>query len=291
MDGGPGGGCNVVEMEVVLTQRGGGRDVFQGKLGLNFLPVLLILGLVLLSLFYHLLNHFLGQPSFVIGDSDLRLLASEQDLCRDTQDTVCIQLKAFLDLRNSPKGWRNLHQSIVKVLPSKVSVTCCGLHFNYTLFNSEKRDIKSTTTKIENKNVLCTNSSSFLLHTISEGSSRWLIDDALYIETGNSSSILGCLALGVIEIGRDSYYSILYFCPKKCLSRLTHLNQDHGRYLLGGKLLLLAFVTDHNHGLVSRTRSDLKWPELDITLYRCIAESPTNQSLCICHSLKQQQFS
>ncbi|KAK3009842.1 hypothetical protein RJ639_010482 [Escallonia herrerae] len=26
VDGGPGGGCNVVEMEVVLTQRGGGRD-------------------------------------------------------------------------------------------------------------------------------------------------------------------------------------------------------------------------------------------------------------------------
>ncbi|KAK2976848.1 hypothetical protein RJ640_009299 [Escallonia rubra] len=81
--------------------------VFQGKLGLNFLPVLLILGLVFLILFYHLLNLFLGQPNFVIGDSDLRLLASEQDLYRDTQDTICIQLKAFLDLRNSPRGWRN----------------------------------------------------------------------------------------------------------------------------------------------------------------------------------------
>ncbi|KAK2976844.1 hypothetical protein RJ640_009295 [Escallonia rubra] len=78
--------------------------VFQGKLGLNFLPVLLILGLVLLSLFYYLLNLFLGQPSFVIGESDLRLLASEQDLCKDTQDTICIQLKAFLDHRNSHRG-------------------------------------------------------------------------------------------------------------------------------------------------------------------------------------------
>ncbi|KAK3037836.1 hypothetical protein RJ639_031877 [Escallonia herrerae] len=184
----------------------------------------------------------------------------------------------------------HVHQSIVKVLPSKVSVTCCGLHFNYTLFNSEKRDIKSTTTKIENENILCTNISSFLLHTISEGSICWLIDDSLYIETSNSSSILGCLALGVIEIGRDSDHSILYFCPEKCLGNLAHLNHDHGRYLLGGKLLLLTFVTDHNHGLVSRTRSDLKWPELDITLCRCITESPTNQSLCICHALKQQRF-
>ncbi|KAK3031410.1 hypothetical protein RJ639_037408 [Escallonia herrerae] len=67
----------------------------------------LIVGLVILSLLYYLFNLFRGQPSSVIGDSDLICMASSLILSRDSQDAIGINVKADTDLRNTPWIWLN----------------------------------------------------------------------------------------------------------------------------------------------------------------------------------------
>lgn len=49
-----------------------------------------------------------------------------------------------------------------------------------------------------------------LVQTISNGSGCWLINDTQHIETRNGASILGGLALGVIEVGWYCDHSIVH---------------------------------------------------------------------------------
>lgn len=103
-----------------------------------------------------------------------------------------------------------------------------------------------------------------------------LIDDSHHIQTGNGSSILGGLTLGIIEVGRNSDYSMcnlikqvtlnqvvpfslfffhvyyltfLYLLAQISLSSLLHLCQHHSRDLFGGKCLHLATNINLNMGL------------------------------------------
>uniref|UniRef100_A0A2P2NQK1 Heat shock protein 70 cognate n=1 Tax=Rhizophora mucronata TaxID=61149 RepID=A0A2P2NQK1_RHIMU len=56
---------------------------------------------------YHLFNVFLGQPALVIGDCDLVPLTGGLVLGRHIQNAISINVKAHVDLRNTPGRWRN----------------------------------------------------------------------------------------------------------------------------------------------------------------------------------------
>ncbi|KAF5804503.1 putative glutamate dehydrogenase, NAD-specific [Helianthus annuus] len=88
-----------------------------------------------------------------------------------------------------------VHHSVIKVLSTKMSVTSGRFDLKDTLFNRQKRHIKSTTTKIKDQHVLLANTGRLLVKTISDSSSGWLIDDTHDIETRNNTSILGGLPL------------------------------------------------------------------------------------------------
>ncbi|WVZ05687.1 hypothetical protein V8G54_019033, partial [Vigna mungo] len=109
-----------------------------------------------------------------------------------------------------------------------------------------------------------------------------LIDNTHDIETSNNASILGSLTLRIIEVSRDGNNSILHCRTQVSLSNFTHLHEHHGRDFLSSKLFLLALVVNYNSWLICRTSNNLKRPQFDITLNRGIAESTTNQPLCIC---------
>jgi hypothetical protein len=78
-----------------------------------------------------------------------------------------------------------------------MSVTVGGQHLKDTVVNGQDTDIKSTTTKVKDKDVLL---ATLLVQTIGNSSSSWLIDDPSNIEAGNDTSILGCLPLRIIEV-------------------------------------------------------------------------------------------
>ncbi|TVU44376.1 hypothetical protein EJB05_03813, partial [Eragrostis curvula] len=94
-------GCNLLVLDGVPHVVG---VVLQGVLGLNLLLVLLILRLVLLRILDHLLNVLLAQPSLVISDGDLVLLASGLVFRGDIQNTIGINIKANSDLRDTPRS-------------------------------------------------------------------------------------------------------------------------------------------------------------------------------------------
>jgi hypothetical protein len=83
-----------------------------------------------------------------------------------------------------------------------MSVTICGFNFKDTFFNSKKRNIESTSTKIKYENVLFCGLLS--IETISNCSSSWLINNSENIDSSNSTGILGSLSLCITEIGWDS---------------------------------------------------------------------------------------
>ncbi|KAF7456319.1 NAD-specific glutamate dehydrogenase [Cryptosporidium felis] len=73
----------------------------EGVLGVDSLPDQLVLLGELLGLLDHAFNVFLGQSSLVVGDGNLLGLASTLVLCTDLQDTVGVNFKGDLNLRNS----------------------------------------------------------------------------------------------------------------------------------------------------------------------------------------------
>ena len=82
-------------------------------------------------------------------------------------------------------------------LTSKMGVTVGGKHLKHTIVNGQDADIESTTTKVEDKDVLL---ATLLVQTVGNSSSSWLIDDPSNIEAGNDTSILGCLPLRIVEV-------------------------------------------------------------------------------------------
>ncbi|MFS7924887.1 putative glutamate dehydrogenase, NAD-specific [Helianthus anomalus] len=64
-----------------------------------------------------------------------------------------------------------VNHSVIKVLSTKMSVTIGRFDLKDTLFNRQKRYIKSTTTKIKDQHVLLTNTGRLLVKTISDSSS------------------------------------------------------------------------------------------------------------------------
>ena len=92
----------------------------------------------------------------------------------------------------------------IEVLTTKVSVTVGGLHLENTLLHLQNGDIESTTTEIVDSDygAVCT------VQTISKGSSRGLVDDTQDVKASNLTGVFCGLALGVIEVCRDSDDSV-----------------------------------------------------------------------------------
>uniref|UniRef100_A0A914M059 Uncharacterized protein n=1 Tax=Meloidogyne incognita TaxID=6306 RepID=A0A914M059_MELIC len=122
------------------------------------------------------------------------------------------------------------NHSIVEIFASKVSVSNSRLDLKNTIFNSQNRHVKSSTTQVKNQNVAL--ALALLIQTISNSRSSWLVDDTQNIKSRNRSSILCGLALTIVELGRHSDDSILNGLDQKCLSRFLYLSQDHCRNFL-----------------------------------------------------------
>merc|ERR1719300_1574488 len=87
------------------------RHILQIILCLNRLPLLLILCFVFLSVSNNFVNLLLTQSSLVGVDGDLlniiRVLLISS---RDTQNTICVQIKGNLNLRHTTWSRRDIHQ-------------------------------------------------------------------------------------------------------------------------------------------------------------------------------------
>mmetsp|Transcript_11327 Transcript_11327/g.16686 ORF Transcript_11327/g.16686 Transcript_11327/m.16686 type:complete len:212 (+) Transcript_11327:1267-1902(+) len=150
-------------------------------------------------------------------------------------------------------------------------------NLKYTIVDGQKSNIESSTTKIENKNI---GLSSSLVHTVSNGGSGRLIDNTLNLHTGDGTSILSCLTLGIVEVSRNSHNGVLDILSKEGLSSGLHLLKNHSRNLLRGVLRGLTSLGDLHHRLGS-VSNDGVGNELLVCLNRLISVVATNKTLNI----------
>mmetsp|Transcript_33377 Transcript_33377/g.45689 ORF Transcript_33377/g.45689 Transcript_33377/m.45689 type:complete len:468 (-) Transcript_33377:106-1509(-) len=174
-----------------------------------------------------------------------------------------------------------LHDSLIKIFASKMSITSSRKDFKDTRVNGQNRNIKSTTTKIVNHDVLFL---VFLIKSISNRSSGRLVDDSKNVQTGNGTSVLGGLTLSIIEIGRDSDDSSRDLLSKIRLSDFFHLSQNHRRDFLGGENLVVSLDLNSHVGF-SVLVEDLEWKKFHVRLNSVIGIITTNQTLDIKESV------
>ena len=124
-----------------------------------------------------------------------------------------------------------VHDSLIEILSSEMSVTVGGNDLKDTVINSKDGHIESTTTKIENHNIKL---SRFIIKTISDSGSRWLIKNSNNIQTSNSTGIFSSLSLPIIEISGDSNNSVCDFRSEIILSDISHFSENHGGDLFRG---------------------------------------------------------
>ncbi|SPQ20609.1 c73ff6cb-8731-470e-9cf7-86bd75ccbeed [Thermothielavioides terrestris] len=140
-----------------------------------------------------------------------------------------------------------VHKAVVEVLTAQVGVTSSRLDLEDALLNGQERHIEGTATEIEDQDVAL--AINLLVETVGNGSRGGLVDDTEHVQAGNETSILGGLALRIVEVGGNSDDSVGDGATEVGLSGLAHLGQDHGRDLLGREGLLLALELDLNDGL------------------------------------------
>lgn len=172
-----------------------------------------------------------------------------------------------------------VYESVVKVFTSQVSISVCCFDLKNTIFNSQKWDIKSATTKIKDKNVAFT--FTFLIETVSNSCGSWLIDNTLNIEARNSASILCSLSLRVIEVGWNSDDCVFDSLSKISFCNFFHFEENHGWDFFSLEFLSFSLELNNDHRFLAWTTFNFEWPELDVSLYCLVRELATNQTFSV----------
>merc|ERR1719316_390370 len=205
------------------------------------------------------------------GQSTLRPLT----LCAQTSDCTMLASKVLATVLPLEVLNAEVHNAIIKVLASKVRVTCSGFHLEDPIFNRQQGDIEGTSTHIVDQHVALARG--LLVKTIRDGCSSGFVDDPEYIQTSNGACILGGLALRVVEVSRDRDNGIVHFSAKVGLSCLLHLHENHGANFFCMKLFVFTHGIHHNDGLVPSAALNFERPQLDICLNGWIIELATNE--------------
>jgi len=116
-------------------------------------------------------------------------------------------------------------QDVVEVFSTQVSVAVGCLDFEDAVINGQQRHVKGSTAQIEDEHIPLV--LVLLVESIRDGGCSGLVDDSLDVETRNGSCVLGCLSLGVVEVGRHCHDSVLHFLAEVGLSNFLHLDEDH----------------------------------------------------------------
>lgn len=123
-------------------------------------------------------------------------------------------------------------EPIVKVLTTQVGITCGGFDLEDALFDGQEGNIESSTAKIEDEDVAFTNG--LLVEAVGDSGGSRFINDTEDVQTTDGTSVLGGLALRIIEVSRDGDDGVGDVATEVRLGGFPHLGQDHGRNFFGG---------------------------------------------------------
>ena len=149
---------------------------------------------------------------------------------------------------------------IVKIIAAKTCIAVGRENFDYAVTDFDDGNIEGTAAKVIYHDFLLF----LIVKAVSQCSSSRLVDNTLYVQTGNLSCILGCLTLCVIKVSGN--------CDNCLRNRLTQI----------ALCVCLQFLKDHCGDL-------LRCVLLSVNVYLVIcthmALNGRNGAVCICNSL------
>ncbi len=147
-------------------------------------------------------------------------------------DTVVAQIDAVVAL----EVLRDIvHEPLIEVVAAEAVVAVGGKHFEYAVADIEQGYIEGTAAEVVNEDLLPV----LLIHAVGKGSGSRLVDDALYVKTGDTAGVLCRLTLRVGEVsgnGDDRFGDLL---AEVGLRVLLELLKYHSGDLLRGVSLTL----------------------------------------------------
>src|SRR5215218_1021457 len=157
----------------------------------------------------------------------------------------------------------------VEVVTTKVVVAARGLDLEDPVSELEDRNVESPAAEVEDEDGLVL----LLVQPVGQGRRGRLVDDPLDVEPGDAPRVLGRLALGIFEVGRNRDDRLGYLLAQILLSIPLELLQDHGRDLRRRVLLLAHLDPD----VPARAGLDLvTYPS---SLFLDVAVAPTHEAL------------
>mmetsp|Transcript_11153 Transcript_11153/g.35415 ORF Transcript_11153/g.35415 Transcript_11153/m.35415 type:complete len:354 (+) Transcript_11153:937-1998(+) len=171
-----------------------------------------------------------------------------------------------------------VHDTVVKVLATQMSVTRRSKHLKDAFFDGQQGHVKGTTTKVVHDDVALAVRVVLLVEAVGDGSSSRLRQHTHDVQTGNGTGILGRLLLRIVKVGGARDDRVLHLHTEVLLGRRLHLVKDHGGNLLGRESLHLA-GNSRLHVRLGRLVNDLKGPQLLVTLHLRVRKLASDQTL------------
>ena len=126
-----------------------------------------------------------------------------------------------------------LHDTLVEVIAAQTVVAGGGQHLDDAVVDLQDGHIEGAAAQVVHHDLL----GLLLVHAIGQRGGGRLVDDTLYVQTGDLAGVLGGLTLGVGEVGGDGDDSLGDGAAQIRLCVSLQLLQDHGADLLGSVAL------------------------------------------------------
>src|SRR5450830_42086 len=167
-------------------------------------------------------------------------------------------------------------QTNVEVFTAEEGVTVGGQHFELVLAidfgDFDHGHVEGTATQVINDDGVVATS---LVHTVGQSGRGRFVDDALDIQTGDTTGVLGRLALAVVEVGRNGDDRFSDFFAEVVFGGFLHLFQDFSRDLWRCHFLAVHF----NPSVAVVSLGDFVRNHLDVFLNDFFVELATDQTL------------
>ena len=145
-------------------------------------------------------------------------------------------------LRLLELGHQVFHDALVKVVAAQTVVARGSQNLNDAVADLQHGHVEGAAAQVVDHNFLV----ALLVQTVGQGRGGRLVDNALDLQTGNLTGVLGGLTLGVGEVGGDGDDRLGDGGAQIGFRVGFQLLQDHGADLLGGVVLAV-----HAHPVVA----------------------------------------
>jgi len=162
-------------------------------------------------------------------------------------------------------------QPHVEIFAAEEGVAVGRLHLEHAVADLENRNVEGAAAEVVDRD----HAGLALVEPVGERCRRRLVDDAQHFETGDLAGVLGGLALGVVEIGRNGDDRLLDLAAEIGLRGLFHLLQNEG----GNLRRRIGLALDLDPGVAVAGTDDLVGNELLILLHHRVVVAPADQAL------------